>query len=496
MELASGKRKILDASIAIKPGATGGLYAEGTLNAYIPGVDKAEGKVNYDGGKWSAFAELQSSQLNLPYVKSGSIKAGFTDKGPFGGGTVDLEIPGGHTATVGFHYRNYLWYFSGRGEFHIKRIGSRVGLRIDYFDGKVLKGEGSVKGFKYQGLTGDIAVHYEGHVGASRPRIWGEGKFDIKKGKVNGSLSIRLLETGKFSGEGSITYEIKQGLIAKAGIAIDENEKVKLLGSLTFPDYILINKFPKPPKDRIDIFRFGPKKIGVPYLSFGPFGLQARVRAGIFANYGIGPIVITGGYIKTVIDNPLDDNPNVDLELGGKIRIPAHFSITGYVSGGLVLDVGIAEAGGEITVSASAIVNGQVAADLWAHYGDGKFEAKAKGEALLKLWFTLCFDARAWASVGVWRFKVSTNKTWHLGHFKYDPGLQLGLKMTKPLYYSSESGFDTDGVLDGIEWIKPNFDANHALEDSFGRVGGDENEGGIPPPNPCPGVYEDEDGWD
>jgi hypothetical protein len=327
-------------------------------------------------------------------------------------------------------------------------------------------------------------------VGAAKPHVWGEGRFDIKKGSVTGSLTARLLETGKFAGEGSISYLIRPGLVAVAGISLDEHEKVKLTGALAFPTYTLIEKFPKPPKDRIDLFTFGPKNIGVPYLSFGPVGLQARIRAGVFANYSIGPALLIGGFIKTVIDNPLDEKPDVDLELGGKISLPVSFSITGYIAGGLVLDLLVAEAGGEIIVSATALLGGEAGSNLWMHYGKGKFEAKADFNLLLKLLLILCFDAYAWASAGVWKFKVTTGKSWHLGHFTYDPGLQLGMRMTKPLYYSSETGFDTDGVLSGIEWIKPRFDLGNALQSSFGATGGSEAEG-KPKPNPCPKFMPD-----
>jgi hypothetical protein len=493
MEVKSGQRSILDASVTVKPGPTGGLYAGGVLNAYIPGTDKAEGKVIYDAGQWSAYARLEATRTKLPYVSGGQIEAGFNAKGPYGDGLIDLTIPAGNSAQVGLHYRDRRWYFSGKGKFNIRRIGSEVGLTIDFFDGETLKGSGTVKGFKFKGLTGDFTVHYAGRTGAPRPRIWGDGRFDIKKGSVAGSLAARLLETGKFAGEGSISYQIRPGLVANAGISLDENEKVKLTGALTFPTYTLIEKFPKSPRDRVDLFTFGPKDIGVPYLSFGPAGLQARIRAGVFATYSVGPALLVGGFIKTVIDNPLDEKPDVDLELGGKISLPVSFRVTGFIAGGLVLDLLVAEAGGEIIITTTVALDGEAGSNLWVHYGKGKFEARADFSVLLKLLLALCFDAYAWAAAGVWRFKVTTGKSWHLGHFPYDPGLQLGMRTTRPLYYSSETGFDADGLLDSIEWIKPRFDVGNALKTAFGATGGSEAEG-KPKPNPCPKfVPDDED---
>ncbi len=347
MEWWTGKRKILDASAELSLSSSGGLRATGKLTAHLPGEAKAEGEVVYENDSWSASAKIESTKLGLPYVKSGMIEAGVTPKGVYGGGVVDLEIDGGHTAELKFHYGSGAWYFSGRGNFNIRRLGRKAILTVSYFDGKVLKANGVIKDFEFSKVRGDLSIHYEGRPGA-RPKIWGSGLLTYRKDKISGSLQANLLETGKFTGSGSLSYELRPGLIAQAGIALDENENVKITGSLTFPDYTLIKRFPEPPNDRFDIFTFGPKRVGVPYLSFGPVGLKAQISAGIFANYGIGPVVLTGGYIKTVIDNPLSEDATVDLELGGRIKVPASFSVTGFISGGLVLDVFIAEAGGRL----------------------------------------------------------------------------------------------------------------------------------------------------
>ena len=51
-----------------------------------------------------------------------------------------------------------------------------------------------------------------------------------------------------------MSYEIKPGLIASAGIIIDKEEKVTVVGELKFPPYELFGKYPKPSK-RIPISR-------------------------------------------------------------------------------------------------------------------------------------------------------------------------------------------------------------------------------------------------
>jgi hypothetical protein len=480
-DLAPGGKKILDAQLTIKKSTAGGFLAIGNLNAYIPGVDKADGSVKYEDGKWSGFAKAETTQIKLPYVKSGTIEAGFNEKGPFAQGTVNLEISEGNTASVSLTYRNQKWYFSGKGTFRIpKPIDADLTVVISYFDGEKLKADGTLRGFKFKDLSGDLAVHYEGKVGAPKPRIWGEGNLKFQKPKekpkVIADLSIKLLESGRFSGEGHISYEIKPNLVAEAGIKVDEHGKVTVTGQLKFPPYQLFKKFPDPAK-RITIFEMPTISIPIPGASIGPIGLQARIDAGIYADYSVGPGEIRGGYVKSSI-NPFEENVDLDVEVGGQVYIPASFSVTGSVSGSVALDVKIASVAGGLTVSVTASLNGHVLSNLKAHYFKGKFEAQADFELMLALAIYLALKAFVKAEAGVWRFKVSTTKEWKLAEFKFDTGLKMGLKLKKPVAYSSETGF-TAPSLDDIEWILPKFEPEKAVKESFSRDKGVAN-----PPEP------------
>jgi hypothetical protein len=317
------------------------------------------------------------------------------------------------------------------------------------------------------------------------------GNAHLKIGQPNsrlkGDLDVTLNKNQKFSGEGKVSYEIKPGLIAAAGIIVDQEEKVKLVGSLTFPPYKLFERHPNPPK-RINIPPFPlEKKIPVPFLSFGPVGLQAKIKAGLFVEYGIGPGMILDGFINAKV-NPLEEDPDPEFELGGRISVPMYFSVTGYISAGLVLDVLIAEAGGEITVSASAILNGEGGAKLWAKYSKGEFRAEVDVKLILELLLKLCVSAHVWAEAGVWRFKVRTDKSWNLLDFTYRPGLKIGIEgLKKPIAYSSKSGFELPG-FDDINWVMPSLDAPAALKkgiDSADAKDDDSNRA------PCPVIRED-----
>ena len=98
---------------------------------------------------------------------------------------------------------------------------------------------------------------------------------------------------------------------------------------------------------------------------------------------------------------------------------------------------------------------------------------------------TMKLLAYVWASVGVWRLKYTTGKTWDLAAFTFTPG-ELGMKVNKPLGYSSKTGF-TMPSFDDIEWVKPNFDAEKAINEGFAGKQGDE-ERGKKSVNPCKDV--------
>jgi hypothetical protein len=266
---------------------------------------------------------------------------------------------------------------------------------------------------------------------------------------------------------------------------VDKEEKVTLIGELKFPPYQLFPQYPTPPK-RFNIFTFS-RKIPVPFLSFGPFGLQAQVGAGLFAEYGIGPGMIKDGFIKAQV-NPLEDDPDPEFEVGGRISVPMFFTITGYVSGGLVLDVLIAEAGGKLVVSLTAGPQAEATATLKAKYSKGEFRAEVDASFIAELFLRLCVSAYVWAEAGVWRFKVRTSKSWNLLDFPYRPGIKFGIAgLKKPIAYSSKTGFELPS-LDDINWVKPSLDAPGALKSGIDAAGGDDDG---PKPRPCPVIEEE-----
>jgi hypothetical protein len=476
------KRALMTGAIKIGADAEG-LFATGDVVAHIPGIDETKGTVTYRPKQgWSGLITINSSKI--PHVQNVNVTVALGDGGLELAGGLKVALPGGQTASLGVKKRSAThWVYTGTGEFKVPRIKPVVFNFV--YDGDDLSGSAKT-GFEFKGLNGDIVLnYYNGGVN-------GSAHLDIVKsnGRLKGSLDVNLNKDRKFSGQGTVSYEIKPGLVASAGIIIDDKEKVTVVGSLTFPPYKLFDQHPNPPK-RINIFTFGPKHIPVPFLSFGPLGVQAEIGAGLYMSYGIGPGMIKDGFIKAKVD-PLEEDPDPEFELGGRLSIPMFFSVTGFVSGGLVLDVLIAEAGGKLVVSATAELDGEGGAKFSAKYSKGEFKAEADVRLMLELILKLCVDAYAWAEAGVWRFKVRTSKTWNFFGYKYKPpGMRLGIDgLKRPISYSSKDGFSLPS-FDDINWVLPSLDAKDTLKSGLDAAGGQEGEGNPNTRPTCPPIVED-----
>jgi len=485
--IGTGKRALMSGVITFTADAEG-LLATGEVLTHIPGVDETTGTVTYRPSQgWSGIITITTSKI--PYVQNANVTAALSNEGLDLTGGLAITLPGEQKVSLNVKKRSPTsWVYIGKGEFQVPRLKPVV-ISFEY-DGQDVEGTATT-GFVFKGLKGDIHLKYRNRNGDVTGDVTGDAHLEIIKsnGRLKGYLDVTLNKNRKFSGKGMVSYAIKPELIASADILLDKDEKVTVVGSLTFPPYKLFDQHPNPPT-RTNIFRFGPKNIPVPFLSFGPFGLQAEIEAGLFVAYGIGPGLIKDGFIKAKVD-PLEDNPDPEFELGGRLSIPIFFRVTGYVSGGLVLDVLIAEAGGKLIVSASAELAGEAGAKFWAIYSKGEFKAEADVRLILDLILKLCVDAYAWAEAGVWRFKVRTSKTWNLLNFPYRPGLQLGIDgLKKPISYSSTSGFALPSFND-INWITPSLDAKDALKRGIDAAGGDEREGSPKSKAPCPVITDD-----
>jgi hypothetical protein len=461
-ELAPGNKKVMDAALDISAD-TSGLVADGLIHVFLPGVDNAEGHLTYRDHEWSGGVKIETSQLQnkLKYVKSGGVEVTIIKGHLAATGTVSLDIPHTEGVEASLHYERERWVFKGKGTFNPPRL-KPVTIAIEY-DGTHIEGMAETE-FEFQGLKGKIKVLYRDE------HFSGEGTIEIKKGRAEGTLHVKMHPGPKFSGEGELKYQISENLIGKAGIVVDEQEHVRFKGALEFPKPIPLFK---PFGDDYEFFKVG-IEIPIPGASIGPIGLKATIKGSLSAGYQIGPGELRNAKIEAAF-NPLDDNPDLDVEVSAQLYIGASAHVTGKISGGVEVSIGIASVGGNLTITATATLGGHVASKAKIHYTKSRLEVEADFEALLALAIDLALEACVTAEAGVWRFKVSTEKCWTLAKYHYDPGLSLGLKLKKPLRYASDEGFQFPSVND-FEWITPTLDPEDVLKKTFSNAGTKEDE--------------------
>ncbi|TCV94658.1 uncharacterized protein DUF4157 [Luteibacter rhizovicinus] len=461
IEYSAGKRKIMEGELKATVD-TAGLRLGGDLNVFIPGVDSATAHFEYtkEAG-WSGHGKvgLADLQKKLKYVKSGEVGIGFTQGK---GGEVDIEasgkvmldIPSTQGVEVSLIKNKDGWKFKGKGTFDIPKM-KPVDIAIEY-DGEHLSGEAKGIGFKYKNFDATIDLRYKDE------KFSGDGTVHFEKGRAKGVLKVHLLPTGRFTGEGSLTLAIREGIEATAGVSLDKDEKLHVDGKLAFAKPIKLFEGFKGDATILDVG----VSIPIPGLSVGVVGVNARIEGKLEAGYQIGPGEIRNASAEAKFD-PLEDDPNLSIEIKGQIWIGASAYIKGSISGLIEVSVGIASVSGGLKVSATATLSGEVLSNITLFYAKGRYEAKADFAASLALAIRLALEAVVKAEAGVGPFKVATERDWTLAAKEFNTGLTLGIKVTKPLSYSSDKGLDTPGPSD-IEVTKPNLDPAKLIDNVMG----------------------------
>jgi hypothetical protein len=442
-EIAPGGRRILDGRMTFTSDANG-LVATGTVDGHLPGVDKAEGVIEYRAQQWSGKITVESSQIKIPYLKAASVVVTIDNAGPAASGHVLLELPGNNEVDLEVSRKPGAGFvYTGKGDFNVPGLHP-VSLTFAY-QNDVLTARGRT-GIDVRGFTGTLDVLYRNGV------ISGEGTLSGKKGRANlQEAKIRYNgRTGKFSGSGLLSYQISENLIATAGVDIPEEGPVKVKGALTFPKPIeLFKAF----GNQITVFKLPTIKIPIPGASIGPVGLVVTIDGAILANYRIGPGELQDTKIAADFQ-PFEESKDLKVDLQSRLAIPAQAGIAGSVRAALAIDAVIASVSGGITVTASINLGGGVFIAFVAHYEKDRFTAQATPEITAGLVLGLDVDADVRAQAGIGPFSVETTKVWHLKQFRYDTGLKFGMKA--PISYDSAANPPfTPPSPDTIQWVLP-----------------------------------------
>jgi hypothetical protein len=469
MSYTRANRKLLDLSLNAKADANGFLFG-GDLRAYLPGVESANGHVDYSKDQgWSGKAELNVDDLKkkLKFVTGGKASVSFRNDGKSGlavdaQGSVNLNLPHASDATLALVNKGGRWIFRGGATFDVPRLHS-VRLDIEY-DGEHLSGDLKGIGFKYKKFDGSIDLRYRDE------KFSGAGQVKIEHERVKGKLDVKLTPDERFTGSGQLTIQIKEGLEATAGVELDEHEVVRVTGKVAFTKPIkLFDAF----GHHANIFT-AKVDIPIPGANIAGVGVNARIEGGLEAGYKIGPGEIRNAEAEVKL-NPLEENPNLVFKASGQLWIGASAEIKGSVTGSIVLKAYVAEVGGGLTVSASALLNGDVSSTVELNYADARYWAEADFSASIGLAILLALEASVHASAGFGPFKVGTEYRWTLAQKKFDTGLQLGVKLKKKLKYSSDKSFEIPSPSD-IEITKPDINPGRLIDDVFKASDQDKKE--------------------
>jgi hypothetical protein len=460
--IGSERRKVLDGSMTFEADADG-LVAVGKTRAYLPGVDAAEGTIEFRAGRWSGQVTIESSQIKLPSFKSGSLTVVVVggDDGPTlsASGYVVLGLPGEGEVKLEVIKRGAGWAYKGKGELKVPGL-EPVTFSFLYVGDK-LTGTAStaatIKGFK-----GRLTVDYDDG------RVSGEGTISGRKGRANlEQARIRYNgRTGRFSGEGTLSYQVSENLIATAGVEIPEKGPVKLKGALTFPKPILLFH---PFGDAFTIFRLPTIEIPIPGASIGPVGLKVVIDGQLVAAYRVGPGELQNTRIAAEFE-PFEENKDLVVDLHSMLVIPANAALTASLEAGLSIDAVVASVEGKIGVRGSAQLAGGISVAFTAHYEKDHFTAQAIPEIKAALILTLGLYAKLRAEAGIGPFSVETTKIWDLKKFTYDPGLSFGMRA--PISYDSAATPPfTPPAVDKIQWIRPQLEAGDLLSSAMAGKG-------------------------
>ncbi|MBX3117503.1 MAG: DUF4157 domain-containing protein [Fimbriimonadaceae bacterium] len=430
-----------------------GFEASGTINLHVPRIDNAQGRIVYRDGAWSGSIRITSTQLQIPNVTSCTVVVDFTNQGIRPSGEIVIDVRG-NPITLRAAMEGNNWVFSGSGRFTYPPLNPTT-LSFRYTRGR-LTATGTT-GFTFRGLTGTITINYDEGV------VTGEGTLNMTRGRMNGTITARLLRSGAITADGTISYQLTPSLRAQVGISIDERQNVRLTGEL---------RFTQP----IELFRrFGSERrlfstsVDIPILgiSLGPVsvGLVFRITGSLSVDYGIGPGRIEDLHLSAGF-NPFDENPNFELEGGGRLVIPIGGGFTASIRGALALSAGIASISGGLTASARVGLNGGFTNNLTISYRQGKYTVD--NIARLTVAPELSFGLEANVEAEALRGAYTYHRGYQLASYRFGSNLEFGVEA--PFHYESDQPFRPPS-LDSIRFIKPDIDVSSLMSGMLSRVG-------------------------
>ncbi len=461
---------------AARPFATGriavsadanGLVLDGTLDAHIPRVEQAQGRISYRNGQWTGGITIASTQIGIRDIQSGEVRLAFVNDELTVSGRVVAAIPGGHTVTFAVNrLRDGTIEYIGDAELRVPGLRP-VNAHVRY-DGHVFSASART-GIDLGPLSGDVSIHYEANPDTGRSSLSGEGTIAIRRGRVNGTFMARLRD-GVLTGSGTVAVRLTDNLTGTVGITLDERRRLRVSGDLRFANpIVLFPRVPAPPGGHKEFFS---RSLDIPILGItlgplGSIGLIAQITLGFGANYYFGPGTLENIHLGVAF-NPLEDDLALVADGHAELNIPAYAGIYLRLRGAIGLSALVAEVTGGLEVTAELGLRGAARSRLDLHYERDFFSIEGTTRISANPVLSLNLAANIIAKVGAFGLGHEWRKDWQLAHFELGSNLEFGLETS--IGYNTRDGVRLPSV-DQIRWIYPrDLSVGQILRDLIGHA--------------------------
>jgi hypothetical protein len=425
--------------------AGGQFTATGTINLHIPGLDVARGELWVREGRLAGRLTIGADKIRIPGVRSANLVVTIQDGAMTGEGRLDLGIPGIRQAQLGFGLDaagNYT--ITGTAILSIPGVREAT-IGLEYRDGD-LQGRANV-GLDVPGLEGAGAAF---ELLYARGALTGRGSFAYRRGRLSGTVNVSLSQRHRLSGGGELAYEVAPGLVAFAGLQIDEQGRTRVSGGLRVPE--TIDLFDRRQFEK-ELWRLPTIEIPIIAIPVGTrsVGLVATISARMVARAGIGPGQLRRVRLLAEFD-PSKDESAFSFQAAAELFVPTNAELALAISGGIGLSLALARAIAGIEAEAAAGLRAEFIAAADLRYQQGQFAVSGRAE--LSAQPRLAFRLRAFVRVELDLFVTTIeiySKEWLLAQVEAGSALRVGVRI--PFTYVFGQPFQLS--LDDVEFIVP-----------------------------------------
>ncbi|MGC0317172.1 hypothetical protein QBC98_005675 [Kitasatospora acidiphila] len=428
----------------------------------IPGIKNALVNASYTNNKFAldghadlAIPGLQSSSLAITYADQTGLSIGgtlafapnaFIESGSLDA-TVTKQPPVNH------------WSVAAHGTVKPKIPGVNTTLNASYQDGiytiegTVAYARGMLSGSLTVGLTNQ-PLGSDGRPAAGPP----------KPGAPKGAGAPQASGPLRPYGSGTLTARLTPWLQGTAGVQIQKDGSVQLMGEIKLPDSINLFNAMEVQKN---IFNVGVKIpiVGVSVLGQS-IGIFADVTAGLTASAGVGPGQLKGLGLKVQYNPEHEDQTQITGT--AQLNIPAHAGLRLYVNGGLGAGIPVVSAEAGLQIGGQLGIQGAVQAGVTVNWTPKK-GLVIDAQASLTASPTFTFDINGYVKVtaDLWFDTVNLyEKHWQLASVQYGSGLQVGV--SAPIHY--EEGKPFSFSPSDVKFQLPNIDPTSILTDLVHKI--------------------------